>query len=215
MRRCAVGRKRIACGLAAASPSAGEGPQAFNTSLLIDDRGHIRGQYRKLHLFDAELPDGTRIQESAALAPGSEVTCTATTLATFGQAICYDLRFPELFRSLADRGMTVLLLSSAWTQATGPDHWELLVRARAVENQCFVIAANQTGQHAPRSFSYGHSLIVDPWGRVLAKTDGGARQSSTRRSILTPGRRRPFAPAGAETPAERLVVTCSLPANQH
>jgi deaminated glutathione amidase len=99
----------------------------------------------------------------------------STELATFGLAICYDLRFPELFRQLSCRGMEVLLFPSAFTYATGKDHWHALLRARAIENQCFVVAANQCGQHTDKLKSYGHSLIIDPWGRILAE----AREEET------------------------------------
>jgi predicted amidohydrolase len=142
--------------------------RAFNASVLLDDRGQIVAKYRKLHLFDADLAGQVSVQESAHFAPGEQIVCTCASRGTFGQAICYDLRFPELFRALSERGMEALLFPSAFTQTTGQDHWEILVRARAIENQCFVVAANQAGRHTDKSESYGHSLIVDPWGRILA-----------------------------------------------
>lgn len=146
--------------------------RAFNTSLLIDPQGQIVAQYRKLHLFDVHLPGQVDVKESAHIAPGEQIVCTRTSRGILGQAICYDLRFPELFRALADCGLEVLLFPSAFTRTTGQDHWEVLVRARAIENQCFVVAANQAGRHSEKSESYGHSLIVDPWGRILAAADG-------------------------------------------
>jgi predicted amidohydrolase len=129
-----------------------------------------------MHLFDVDLGPQLRVQESDHLLPGEMVTDLPAELAHLGLAICYDLRFPELFRELSSRGVELLCVPAAFTQRTGRDHWELLVRARAVENQCYVIAANQVGKHGPDSTSYGHSLIVDPWGRVLAVAGGDAAE---------------------------------------
>lgn len=161
--------------------------KAYNTSLVFDDAGQLAGRYRKQHLFDVDLPGRVRVQESEHLLPGEESLWLAIPAATFparnetlpashslfatqlGVAICYDLRFPELFRRLAAAGMDVLALPAAFTRATGEAHWHLLVRARAVENQCYVLAANQWGEHAPGVASYGHSMIVDPWGNIVAE----------------------------------------------
>jgi deaminated glutathione amidase len=143
--------------------------RGYNTSCLFDRDGRLAATYRKLHLFDVEIPGAVCTRESDHMRPGAELAATQLDGATFGQAICYDLRFPELFRALMRRGMEVLLLPSAFTAATGRDHWELLVRARAVENQCYVLAANQYGAHGAAAPSYGGSLMVDPWGRVLAR----------------------------------------------
>ncbi len=150
----------------------GIGGRAFNACLTFDPQGRVRGQYRKMHLFDVDLGETLRVQESDHLIPGQEITCLETDLAKIGISICYDLRFPELYREQSRRGAEVLCIPAAFTQATGRDHWELLVRARAVESQCYVIAANQVGQHAAGSVSYGHSLIVDPWGKLLAEASG-------------------------------------------
>jgi predicted amidohydrolase len=146
--------------------------KAFNTSLTINPTGDVVGIYRKMHLFDVDLGATLRVQESDHLAPGESVAGISTDSAELGVAICYDLRFPELFRQLSAQGTEILCVPAAFTYTTGQDHWELLVRARAVENQCYLIAANQVGQHSPASRSFGNSLIVDPWGRVLAKASG-------------------------------------------
>jgi predicted amidohydrolase len=150
----------------------GHDGRAFNTSLTIDPRGAVRGVYRKMHLFDVDLGEALRVKESDNLLPGQEIGYVETPLANIGISICYDLRFPEIYRVQSRRGAELLCIPAAFTQQTGKDHWHLLIRARAVENQCFVIAANQVGEHAPRSVSYGHSLIVDPWGNVLAEAFG-------------------------------------------
>lgn len=143
--------------------------RGFNTSLFFAPDGSLLARYRKLHLFEANVPGNASVCESDHMLRGDDVMTVSTELATFGLAICYDLRFPELFRQMSARGMEVLLFPSAFTYATGKDHWHILLRARAIENQCFVVAANQCGQHTERLKSYGHSLILDPWGRILAE----------------------------------------------
>jgi predicted amidohydrolase len=148
-------------------------PRVFNTSCLIDPRGEIVARYRKLHLFDVDLPGRVVIQESATRAPGTEVVTSATELGTLGLSICYDLRFPELYRRLSLAGADVLLVPSAFTFPTGAAHWEVLLRARAVENQCYVVAANQAGASPQGVADWGDSMIVDPWGRVLARAGDG------------------------------------------
>lgn len=146
--------------------------QAYNTSLLISSQGEIISQYRKIHRFDIQLPDQVSAQESAHFLAGEDVPVVSHQEVRIGTAICYDLRFPELFRKQVEQGMQLLLLPSAFTKVTGRDHWHVLVRARAIENQVFVIAANQVGEHTATSSSFGHSLIVDPWGNILAEGDG-------------------------------------------
>lgn len=147
------------------SPQAG---RSYNTSLLIDAGGTIRATYRKMHLFDVDLPGRVTVRESDGRVPGTDVVAAATELGTIGMSICYDLRFPELYRRLAAAGATILTIPSAFTAHTGAAHWEPLLRARAIENQAYVIAANQTGT-SPHGFAdYGHSMIVDPWGTVVA-----------------------------------------------
>jgi predicted amidohydrolase len=180
-----------------------EDGRRFNTSLHVGPDGEPKGAYRKLHLFDVEL-DGVVYRESDGEDPGDEIVATTLQDGTkLGMAVCYDLRFPELFRILALRGARVLALPSAFTLATTRDHWEVLVRARAIENQCFVIAANQIGEHMPGKASGGRSLIADPWGTVLATApdeDGYAlaeldlaRQDAIRARLPALQHRRPSA----------------------
>jgi predicted amidohydrolase len=142
-----------------------------NTSVLLGKDGAVLAAYRKVHLFDVDLAGGPRYQESRFTSPGREVVTAALpgTPFTAGLAICYDLRFPELFRGLTDKGADLIFLPAAFTLATGRDHWQVLVRARAIENQAYVIAPAQWGRHSPGRRSYGRSLIVDPWGVVLAQ----------------------------------------------
>jgi predicted amidohydrolase len=143
----------------------------FNTSVLIGPDGELHARYRKIHMFDVDV-GGVSYRESESEAPGEEIVIAALGPAlpgvTLGMTVCYDLRFPELYRILAVRGANVLALPSAFTFETGKDHWEVLVRARAIENQAFVIAPNQVGEAPPHYRSYGHSMLVDPWGRVLS-----------------------------------------------
>jgi len=138
-----------------------------NTSVHVGPSGEVRAVYRKVHMFDVEV-DGTVYRESEHEAPGEEPVLTEAGDVEVGMTVCYDLRFPELFRILAVRGARVLAVPSAFTLATTRDHWETLLRARAIENQAFVVAANQIGEHAPGLRSGGRSMIVDPWGVVLA-----------------------------------------------
>jgi deaminated glutathione amidase len=148
------------------------GGRAFNTSVLIDPEGELAGVYRKLHLFDVDV-GGRRYRESEATAAGHELVVAPVDDHPLGLSVCYDLRFPELYRALVDRGAQALAVPAAFTLATGPDHWEVLLRARAIENQCYVLAAGQFGTHADGSRSYGHSMIVDPWGTVVARVPDG------------------------------------------
>jgi deaminated glutathione amidase len=137
-----------------------------NTSVLIDREGTVEAVYRKLHMFDVEV-GGVVYSESAHELAGEEIVTGSSDALEVGLTVCYDLRFPELYRILALRGANAITVPSAFTAATGRDHWEVLLRARAIENQLFVIAANQVGTASPRFESWGHSMIVDPWGRVL------------------------------------------------
>ncbi len=142
-----------------------------NTSVHVDPQGEVRAVYRKLHMFDVEVA-GRSYRESAVTEPGEEVVLSATAEGVeLGMSICYDLRFPELFGALALRGARVVVLPSAFTLPTTRDHWEILVRARAIENEVFVIAANQAGPHPGGNHSGGRSMIVDPWGMVLARAE--------------------------------------------
>ena len=139
----------------------------FNTSTFFDPSGALVAVYRKIHLFDVKAPDREYV-ESRIVAPGREVVTAKAGAATLGLSVCYDLRFPELYRLLALRGAEVLAVPAAFTLQTGKDHWELLLRARAVENQAYVVAPAQWGQKADGRWTYGRSMIVDPWGTVLA-----------------------------------------------
>jgi deaminated glutathione amidase len=151
-----------------------EPTKGFNTSLVIGPDGAILAHYRKRHLFDLEIPNQVNCRESSWLLPGDRISAASTPCGRIGQAICYDLRFPELFRQLVDAGCELFCVPSAFTLATGRDHWEVLLRARAIENQAYVIAPNQFGQHAPGFITYGRSMIIDPWGTVLATAADGA-----------------------------------------
>lgn len=149
--------------------------RCYNTSVLLDPRGKVVAAYRKLHLFDVDVSDQVRFTESATVKPGDDVVVAATGVAAIGLSICYDLRFPELYRRLRDGGAEVLAVPSAFTLTTGRDHWEPLLRARAIETQCYVVAPAQWGRHDDDGLreSYGHALIVDPWGQVVAAASDG------------------------------------------
>lgn len=180
------------------------GPESehnFNTSVHVGPDGEVKAVYRKLHLFDVEVA-GTVYRESATEAPGEEIVTSETADGVrLGFSICYDLRFPELYRILAVRGARILLVPAAFTLATTRDHWEVLIRARAIESQAFVIAPNQIGESRPRHRSGGRSLIVDPWGVVLAQAadaEGAIvaeldleRQEEIRRTLPSLANRRP------------------------
>ena len=145
---------------------------SFNTSCLIDRHGELVASYRKLHMFDVEV-DGVSYRESDHERAGDAIVGAEAAGVQVGMTVCYDLRFPELYRILAVRGARVLTVPSAFTLPTGRDHWHVLLRARAIENQAFVLAANQVGKAPPHYESYGHSLIADPWGTVLAEVEDG------------------------------------------
>ncbi|GGB15778.1 amidohydrolase [Sphingomonas metalli] len=138
-----------------------------NRAFVIDADGAIRARYDKMHLFDVDLPSGESWRESASYAPGEEAVVVDTPLGKLGLAICYDLRFPDLFRALTDAGASLLAVPAAFTRPTGAAHWHVLLRARAIEAGSFVLAAAQTGVHQDGRATYGHSLAVDPWGDVL------------------------------------------------
>lgn len=138
-----------------------------NRGFVIDDRGTVRARYDKLHLFDVDLPTGESWRESAAYAAGEGAVVTDTPVGALGLSICYDLRFPALYQALSAAGATVLSIPAAFTRPTGAAHWHVLMRARAIESAAFVIAAAQTGEHEDGRATYGHSLVVDPWGEVL------------------------------------------------
>jgi predicted amidohydrolase len=179
------------------------GEMLANTSVHAGPDGEIHAVYRKIHMFDVEV-DGVVYRESEHEQPGEEiVTSTAANGVSLGLSVCYDLRFPELYRILALRGARVIVIPSAFTLATTRDHWEPLLRARAIENQAFVVAANQIGEHPPRYRSGGRSLIVDPWGVVLAQAPDNVghivaeldleRQDQIRHDLPALANRRPAA----------------------
>jgi predicted amidohydrolase len=146
-----------------------------NRSYLIGPNGRIAARYDKIHLFDVNLPSGETYRESNTVEPGSEAVVATLPFARVGLSVCYDLRFPHLYRALAKAGAEILTVPSAFTETTGKAHWHILLRARAIENSCFVIAPAQGGTHANCRKTYGHSLIVGPWGEILAEagTDPG------------------------------------------
>src|SRR6185436_14889468 len=127
-----------------------------------------RARYRKVHLFDVEIPGGHRFKESDTIAAGDGPVVAETPWGALGLSICYDLRFPELYRELTRRGARMLAVPSAFTKETGKDHWHVLLRARAIENQAFVLAPAQGGRHTDQRVTYGHAMVVDPWGLVVA-----------------------------------------------
>lgn len=152
----------------------GDQARPFNTSLLLAPDGNVVLRYRKIHLFDVDLPDGTKLLESGATSAGSDhAVATLGPNVKLGMTICYDLRFPELYRRLINEGVRIITVPAAFTVTTGKDHWHVLLRARAIENQCFVLAPAQHGRHPRGRQTYGKSLIVDPWGDVLAQAAEG------------------------------------------
>ncbi len=153
----------IPCGLEGGN---GDGRYA-NRSFIIDDTGEIRATYDKMHLFDVVLPSGESWRESAAYAPGEAPVAVDTPWGKLGLSICYDVRFSGLYAAYAQSGVSMIAVPSAFTVSTGAAHWHMLLRARAIETQSFVIAAAQSGTHADGRKTYGHSLVVDPWGEVL------------------------------------------------
>jgi predicted amidohydrolase len=179
------------------------GPEkAFNTSVLIGPGGEDLATYRKIHMFDVDI-GGVAYRESDHEEPGTEIATAALGELLAGLTVCYDLRFPELYRILAVRGARLIAVPSAFTAATGRDHWEVLLRARAIENQVFVLAPNQVGEAPPHFSSYGHSAIVDPWGTVLVAAPDEecfaaadldlAEQERVRESLPSLANRRPEA----------------------
>ncbi|MGE0639285.1 MAG: carbon-nitrogen hydrolase family protein [Thermoanaerobaculia bacterium] len=154
---------------------ADDAERCFNTSVLFSPAGERIATYRKLHLFDVDVPGGVTFRESDTVLPGRDVVVADSPLARIGLSICYDLRFGELYRALVERGAELLTIPSAFTATTGEAHWETLVRARAIESQAFVVAPGQWGRHDDGGLkeSWGQSLIVDPWGRILAEANDG------------------------------------------
>lgn len=145
----------------------------YNTSVLFDRTGTEVARYRKIHLYDVHIPGRVEALESATIAPGNEIVTADIEGHKAGLTICYDIRFPELYRELADRGAELVFLPAAFMLFTGKDHWEPLIRARAIENQCFMLASGQQGVDKNGRATYGRSMIVDPWGTVLATAPDG------------------------------------------
>ena len=142
--------------------------RAYNTSVIIDPEGKIIGEYHKLHPFDITMPDGTVNKESDRIRPGDEIVVTDTALGKLGMSICYDIRFPELYRIMTLEGAQVIFTPASFTMATGKEHWECILRTRAIENACYIVAADQIGQKH-EFLAYGHSMVIDPWGTIIAK----------------------------------------------
>ncbi len=154
-----------------APPPEGERAKAVNRSFLIDPQGDIAARYDKIHMFDVDLGDGETYRESKTYEPGTKAVSADLPWGRLGMTVCYDLRFPHLYRALAQGGAEFVSIPSAFTRPTGIAHWHVLMRARAIENGCFIFAPAQCGEHEGGRKTYGHSLIIDPWGEVLA--DGG------------------------------------------
>jgi predicted amidohydrolase len=149
--------------------------RCHNTSVLFGPDGSRLAAYRKIHLFDVDVSPEVRFSESATVKPGEDTVVVSTELGRLGLTVCYDLRFPRLYQRLRDEGAELLTVPSAFTLTTGKDHWHALLRARAIETQCFVLAPAQHGKHDDRGLreSYGHAMIVDPWGQILAEAGDG------------------------------------------
>jgi deaminated glutathione amidase len=186
--------------------TAGGERRLANRSYLVGPNGAVVARYDKIHMFDVDLADGESYRESNAFRPGDRTALAETPWGVLGMTVCYDLRFPHLYRALARAGADFLAIPSAFTIPTGKAHWHVLMRARAIENGCFVFAPAQWGEHAEGRQTYGHSLIVDPWGEVLA--DGGqgvgivsarievAAIAKARRMVPSLQHDRPFTPPG-------------------
>ena len=180
-----------------------DSPGLYNTSVVLNPDGDIIARYSKIHMFDVVLDGDAKYMESATVTPGDEIVTVDIEGVTVGLAICYDLRFPELFRILTLRGARTIILPAAFTMTTGKDHWEVLIRARAIENEVYFVACGQWGMHPPGNWCYGRSMIVDPWGTVLATAQDGIgiaqatlndeRVSAVRRQIPSLANRQPEA----------------------
>lgn len=181
-------RRGIHLLLGSFNEAADEPRRCFNTSVLFGPDGAVLATYRKIHLFDVDVPGGVTFRESETVAPGDAVVTADTGLGRLGLTICYDLRFAELYRRLAAEGATLLTVPSAFTLATGKDHWAALLRARAIETQCWLIAPAQVGSHDDEGLkeSYGHAAIVDPWGVMVA--DAGAAGPGLALAEIDPAR---------------------------
>jgi predicted amidohydrolase len=168
-----AGRRGIFVVAGSIAEAVAEPKKTANTTAVIADDGSLVASYRKIHLFDVNIPDGARYAESEVVVPGDKVVVAPTQLGRIGLTVCYDLRFPELYRKLASLGAEVITIPAAFTLYTGKDHWEVLVRARAIENLAYVIAPAQVGKHSANRQTFGNAMIVDPWGVVLARCPDG------------------------------------------
>jgi len=176
--------------------------KVYNTSIVVDPAGDIVASYRKIHLYDVDIENGPSVRESDSKIPGKEIVAFDSEFGRIGLSICYDMRFPELYRILALKGAKLMFVPANYTLFTGKDHWETVLRARAIENQCFVVAAGQVGMK-PRFQAYGRSMIIDPWGTVIAQASDGEgvfvaeidmdRVDSIRRQLPSFPNRRPEA----------------------
>ena len=146
-----------------------QGDRRFNTTVMLNPKGEVVAKYRKLHTFDITMPDGTETHESHRVKPGDQIVTVQTDMGHLGFAICYDIRFPELFRAMALQGAQIIFTPANFTTPTGKDHWETILKTRAVENGCYIVAAGQFGKKRGKSDSFGASLVVDPWGTIVTK----------------------------------------------
>ena len=201
-------------------PGTAEGERRLaNRSYLVDPGGAVVARYDKIHMFDVDLAGGESYRESNAFRPGGRAVLAETPWGVLGMTVCYDLRFPHLYRALAQAGADFLAIPSAFTVPTGKAHWHVLLRARAIENGCFVFAPAQWGEHAEGRRTYGHSLIVDPWGEVLADAGEGvgivtaridlAAIAKARRMVPSLQHDRPFTKPDACRPPSRGRVASS------
>lgn len=205
LKRCQALARRLNCeillgGFHEAIPS--DPGRCYNTSVYLDAQGVIQAMYRKIHLFDVDIVDGPSLQESRQTAPGDVAVVVPTSFGSLGLTVCYDVRFPALYQRLTDMGAIATSVPSAFTATTGAMHWHPLLRARAIETQGYVIAPAQHGNHSKHRASYGHSLIIDPWGRVIAELESGdgyviaevdpAQVTKVRQEIPSLANRQPF-----------------------